>query len=201
MRDYKFALEAGTGRAFNLRQGNILRIVNTFGAQVVDTWAFAADDINEHMSMEHTRVHAPHPTPRVGTVFRTNRRRPILEFTRDSSPNCHDWFFAACDQQRYELLGYKGMHKNCSENLLRAMNELGYSLLNVPCPLNLFENAPLISEGTTDILPPLSRPGDAVELVALLDIIICLSACPQDMVPTNGEDMMPRDVEVEVLLV
>ena len=79
------------------------------------------------------------------------------------------------------------------------MDEFGHSLFNVPCPLNLFENAPLVSEGTTDVLPPLSRPGDAVELVALLNVIICLSACRQDMVPTNGEDMMPRDVEVEII--
>lgn len=193
-----FVLKARTGRAFTLPKGSRLSVVNTHGSQVVDTWAFASGDIGEFMSMEHTRVHAPHPTPRVGTVFRTNRRRPILEFAGDSSPHCHDWFFAACDRQRYEMLGFQGVHDNCTDNLFRAMAELGHELKQVPCPLNLFENAPLVSEGTTGIKPPLSRPGDTVELVTLLDVIICLSACPQDMVPTNGADMTPRDVEIRI---
>ncbi|MEP3920566.1 MULTISPECIES: DUF1989 domain-containing protein [Paracoccaceae] len=54
--DCTFTLKACTGRAFHLSQGAKLRIVNTFGTQVVDTWAFKAGDITEFMSMEHTRV-------------------------------------------------------------------------------------------------------------------------------------------------
>ena len=45
-----------------LAPGAAIRIVNTHGSQVVDTWAFNAADLNEHMSMEHTR-------PTLGTIF------------------------------------------------------------------------------------------------------------------------------------
>lgn len=74
-----FTLKARTDRAFQLPQETELRIANTFGSQVVDTWAFGAGDITEFMSMEHTRVHAPVPTPNQGTIFRSNLRRPLLE--------------------------------------------------------------------------------------------------------------------------
>jgi uncharacterized protein len=30
------------------------------------------------------------------------------------------------------------------------------------------------------------------------DVVVVLSACPQDMVPINGPAMVPRDVEVEL---
>ena len=68
----------------------------------------------------------------------------------------------------------------------------------MPCPLNLFENAPLI-KGDTGIYPPVSQPGDYVELTALEDLVICLSACPQDMADTNGSDRTPKDVEIQII--
>ncbi len=188
-----FTLKACTGRAFHLRRGATLRIANTFGSQVVDTWAFMADDLAEFMSMEHTRVHSDTPMPVKGTVFRSNRRRTMLEFSEDTSPGVHDWFFAACDQARYEMLGFQGAHQNCSDNLRQAMADLGHRINHVPCPLNLFENAPLF-HGDTAIHPPVSQPGDFVEFTAIADLIVCLSACPQDMADTNGPDRVPRDV-------
>ncbi|NDV02431.1 DUF1989 domain-containing protein [Pseudoroseicyclus tamaricis] len=192
-----FILRARTGRAFHLRRGATLRITNTFGSQVVDTWAFKADDIAEFMSMEHTRVHSSTASPVKGTIFRSNRRSPMLDFVEDTSPGVHDWFFAACDQSRYEMLGSEAAHDNCSDNLKQAMREIGHSITHVPCPLNLFENAPLLA-GDTAIHPPVSRPGDFVAFTALADLIICLSACPQDMADTNGTGREPRDVDVEV---
>lgn len=43
------------GRAVALAAGQILEVINTHGTQVVDTWAFAAGDPAEFMSMAHTR--------------------------------------------------------------------------------------------------------------------------------------------------
>jgi len=193
-----FTLKARTGRAFHLAQGSRFRIINTFGTQVADVWAFCQTDTFEFMSMEHTRVHAPAPTPIKGTVFLSNRRQTLLEFTDDTSPGVHDWFFAACDQARYEMLGHQGAHANCSDNLRTAMANLGYPIAHVPCPLNIFENAPLLN-GDTGIYPPKSRPGDSVEMTALTDLIVCISACPQDLADTNGPDRMPKNVEIEIV--
>jgi uncharacterized protein YcgI (DUF1989 family) len=191
-----FTLKARTGRAFPLAKGASVRVVNSFGTQVVDVWAFCTEDLAEFMSMEHSRVHAQTPTPVEGTVFCSNRRRALLQMTKDTSPGIHDWFFAACDQARYEMLGHVGAHENCSDNLKSAMAELGHPIGHVPCPLNLFENAPLL-DGDTRIHPPVSRPGDFVELTALADLTVCLSSCPQDMADTNGADREPKDVEIE----
>jgi uncharacterized protein YcgI (DUF1989 family) len=32
-----------------------------------------------------------------------------------------------------------------------------------------------------------------------MDLVIVFSACPQDMVPTNGADMLPKDAELQLL--
>jgi uncharacterized protein YcgI (DUF1989 family) len=54
-------------------------------------------------------------------------------------------------------------------------------------------------DGRQVIAPPVSAPGDFVVLRAELDLIVVLSACPQDMAPTNGADATPRDGHFTVL--
>ena len=68
----------------------------------------------------------------------------------------------------------------------------------VPTALNLFMNVPVAPDGSFKILPPVSRPGDHVSFRAELDCLIALSACPVDMLPLNGPDRRPRDVEYPI---
>jgi uncharacterized protein len=69
----------------------------------------------------------------------------------------------------------------------------------VPTALNLFMNVPVAADGTFKILPPVSRPGDQVTFRAEMDCVLVLSACPVDMLPLNGPDCRPKDVEYVVL--
>ena len=48
-------IPARGGVATQLSAGQAIKIVNTHGTQVVDTWAFRSGDLAECMSMEHTR--------------------------------------------------------------------------------------------------------------------------------------------------
>ena len=36
----------------------------------------------------------------------TNQRRPIVTLVEDTTPGIHDTIMAACDRQRYGLLGF-----------------------------------------------------------------------------------------------
>ena len=67
-----------------------MRVVNTRGQQVVDTWAFMADDLAEFMSMEHSRVAIGRIIPGIGDTLVTNYRRPILTLTVDTSGGIHE---------------------------------------------------------------------------------------------------------------
>jgi uncharacterized protein YcgI (DUF1989 family) len=183
----------------HLRAGQSVKVINTSGTQVIDCWAFTLADASEFMSMEHTRVEIERVSPRVGDHLYTNRRRPVLTLTQDSSPGVHDTTLAACDVYRYQRLGAAGYHPNCTDNLAEAMRAQGLILVTTPCPLNLWENAPVLPDRTQVIAPPVSAPGDYVVLRAELDLILVFSACPQDMVPTNGADAIPRDGHFIVL--
>src|SRR5438874_3051921 len=126
---------ARKGKAAYLGRGERLRLINTHGGQVVDTWAFNRDDIHEFMSMEHSRAHLSKILPTAGDTMVSNRRRPILSFVEDTSGGIHDTLIAACDPRRYELLGVTGPHDSCADNLRTALAELGLAPPEIPAPL------------------------------------------------------------------
>jgi len=192
-------IPARKGAYHRLAAGQRIKVINTHGSQVVDCWAFVLPDTAEFMSMEHSRVELGRAAPRVGDSLVTNRRRPILTLVEDSSPGVHDTTLAACDVYRYQRLGAKGYHDNCTDNLAAAMRGAGLALPATPCPFNIWENSKIRPDYTQVIEPPVSKPGDYVTLRAELDLLVVFSACPQDMVPTNGAGCTPTDAHFAVL--
>jgi uncharacterized protein YcgI (DUF1989 family) len=190
---------ARRGRAVRLRAGQAIRIVNTHGSQVVDTWCFNEGDMGEFMSMEHLHATLGSVLPAKGDALVTNRRRPILVLEDDTSPGRHDTVIAACDVHRYAQLGCRDYHDNCTDNLHAALAQLDLRTARVPAPLNLWMNIPIGPDGRITWGEPLSRPGDSVTLRAVLDCVVVLSTCPQDMIPINGAACRPTEVHFQVL--
>ena len=191
-----FTLPARKGRACRLGKGQAIKIINTHGHQVVDTWAFSAEDLHEFMSMEHMR-------PTIGTIFPTkgndlitNRRRAILHFEEDTSPGVHDTLLAACDDYRYGLLGCTHYHDNCRDNMHAGLAELGFTIPYTPDSLNLFMNIPWKPNGDLEWGNCLCKPGDYVVFRAEMDAIVVFSACPQDMLPINNGVTVEAHFEV-----
>jgi uncharacterized protein YcgI (DUF1989 family) len=192
------AIPARQGKAAYVAAGQTIKIINTFGEQVVDTWAFRRADLHEFMSMEHTRATLHRLIPKPGDALLTNHRRPILALLEDTSGGIHDTLMAACDRYRYEELGCKTYHDNCTDNLAAAFAELDLVPPETPSPLNLFMNIPWTAEGALSFDPPVSTPGSYVVLRAEMDLIIAFSACPQDILPINGRAGKPTEAHFVV---
>jgi uncharacterized protein YcgI (DUF1989 family) len=179
-------IPARRGKAARVRIGQHIRIVNTHGTQVVDAWAFNADNPSEWMSMEASRASFMKLAAAVSDTFLTNQRRPILTLVEDTSGCAHDTLMAPCDAPRYGLLGVQGHHDNCRDNLHAALAELGITLAATPPSLNLFMNIPWTADGRLAWGEPVSAPGSHVLFRAEMDLVIAFSACPQDILPING---------------
>lgn len=182
-------IPARKGVGAHVRKGQTIKVVNTNGFQVVDTWAFGTEDPGEFMSMEHCRSTMGRLRPRVGDSMVTNRRRPILTVLEDTTTGVHDMLFAACDIYRYRELGVEGYHDNCTDNLAETMQGLGLDLPETPCPFNMFQNTvPNPASGEFEFRPPEAQPGQHMTLRADMDLVIVFSACPMDVIPLNGPD-------------
>ncbi len=192
-------IPARRGRAVRLNAGQSIQIINTHGSQVVDTWCFNAEDFSEFMSNEHSRPTLGSIFPKVGKPIYSNRRRPILFLAEDTSPGIHDTLIAACDDYRYGLLGCTEYHDNCTDNLHAALRAIGLKSAETPSPLNLWMNIPVAADGGTSWGEPVSKPGDYVVLRAEMDVVVAMSACPQDMLPINGRGMTPVEAQFRVV--
>jgi uncharacterized protein YcgI (DUF1989 family) len=187
---------AREGRGVRVAAGQRLRVVDVEGGQVADTFAFRAEDVTEYHSAEHTRVHVNRLFPRPGEHFVTNRRRPILLLEEDDTPGIHDMLCAACDPERYTGLGVEGWHASCQENLQKAMAELGVERIEIPQPINLFMNIPVLEQGAIGWEPAMTKAGDSVTLRAEMDCYVVVSACPQDIVVINNKQPSPVAIEL-----
>jgi len=192
-----YQVPARHGRAVRVAKGQVIRIINTHGSQVCDTWAFKSDDLSEFMSMEHARAAIDRSIPKAGDPLYSNRRRSIMTMTADTSPGVHDTLMAACDAYRYRNLGVEHYHDNCADNMRLALKAIGLRAREVPQPLNLWMNIPVGTDGGGQWRPPVSKAGVYVDLRAEMDCVVVLSACPQDIVPIN--DNRPVEVHFSVL--
>lgn len=248
-------IPARHGAATLLRHGQKIRILNTHGHQVVDTWAVAlpsssmttstkaeaplypnftlpsltaySDVANaaavapEYMSMSHCRASLLKLTPSVGDIMVSQKRAPMVKLIEDTSPGVHDTLIAACDRWRYSELGVEGFHDSCTDNFWDAMHSLYSSSMSlnqeekeslrelqdklggsIPDPFNLFMNIPVTQPGEgakrgISFEAPVTKAGDYVVLEAVRDVVIIMSACPQDVLAINGKN--PVEAQFEVL--
>ncbi len=179
-------LPARRGRAVRVGRNQALQIINTFGHQVVDFWAFDAHTVGTYLSMEHTRATLSRLTPRVGDVLVDNWREPMLAFESDTSPGVHDTVIAPCDPARYAKLGCAEGHASCADNLHQALKGLGLAVPVCPASFNLWMNIPVLPTGDLEWGETVSKPGDSVIFRALVDCIMVMSACPQDVIRINS---------------
>lgn len=193
------AIPAGRGVPVFLDTGEQIRLINTYGNQVLDTWAFNRADMSEAMSMEHTRSVNSRIYPRVGDLLVSSRRRPMFRFVEDTSPGYHDTLLCACNRAIYEELGCAQYHRNCEDNLHEALSSVSLHYPATPAPLNLFMNTPVSEDGSIGRKAPISRPRDEVRLLCEMDLVVVISACPQDITTINGLSRTPRDAHYEVV--
>ena len=191
-------IPARQGRAVRVAHGAAIDVVNTHGTQVVDFWALCWPNTSEHQSMDHTRIAIGRLVPRVGDTLVSSARRPMLTVVADTGPGVHDTLMASCDAERYRQLGFQGRHDSCHDNFEAALRDLGIAPPSLPSPLNLFMNVPWSPDGSLRYEPPVSRPGDLVRLRAETDLVVIMSACPQDLTPVNGAAQCPVDTHFQV---
>jgi uncharacterized protein YcgI (DUF1989 family) len=197
----EIVIPAAEGRAFELAAGQQFKLSSPEGGQCADFFAFTPD-LGEWLSPMHTWVASRHVRPRAGDAFLSQRRRPLLDFAEDHASGVHDMLLAACDTERYRLLGAGDAHRSCAENLREAMGALGLEIPIVPQPVNFFANTVVDSDGTMSSPANPVPAGASVVVKARTDLVCTISACPFDVQSpgwiVNAEGRL-SELKVEIL--
>jgi uncharacterized protein YcgI (DUF1989 family) len=182
-----------------MQAGQVAIITNLHGNQVVDAWALSASDQTEFSSMDHTRSVNSNIYFEKGMKVVSSRRRPMVTLVDDSAALRHDTLLCPCNAELYEQLGCDGYHRSCSDNFHEALSGKAKDLPFTPASLNLFMNVTVHADGALERHAPASKAGDYVSLRAEMDLLLVLSACPQDVTVINGDDRTPRDVAIRIV--
>ena len=110
-------IAAGHACAGYVARGSKIRVIQLPGTQVIDCWACNTSNTGEFMSIEHCRVSFERYRPQKGDAMVTNQRRRILKILEDAADGAHDTLLATCDRYRYQQIGCKNYHRNCTDNL------------------------------------------------------------------------------------
>ncbi|KQI69050.1 hypothetical protein AN189_05525 [Loktanella sp. 3ANDIMAR09] len=177
-----------------VRAGQVLRILCPDGPQVGDLNLFNAHDLSERFYSGKTRaLHGSHVTTgdRLWSCF--PYLRPIATIVADSlgwygrdafGGAVHDVIGTRCDPYTANLLGGAQYHHCCHSNLTRALSDAsGLSLVeaepHVHDVLNVFMCTGFTADtGQYFMKASPVRAGDYLDLMAEIDLLAVLSACP-----------------------
>jgi uncharacterized protein YcgI (DUF1989 family) len=210
---YRKRLEPKTGVALQLPRGQVVRVTDVEGKQVVDMAVFNAADYSEKLSTSYSRTRSQPGGPQLGVgaeylardylaegdVLLSNLCRPMMAFLKETAEpkGVHDTHNSSCNSYFYESYGF-GTRDGCHEILSKAVAPYGIRASDLPDTMDLFMNWQHDCDiGGWVIREPVSRPGDYVEFRAKMDCLIALSNCPDDVAtPCNAYRCTPMEVEI-----
>ena len=173
----EFDVPPMSARAFEVKAGQTVRIIDVGGGQPGDFVAFKAADLSVKLSQARTRVE--NSTVRVtrGHALWTNAQPPEVMFTiTEDSFGSHDLLYTPCC--RYALGKRFGVSRDgCLETLARALGPWRVPIHEVPDPLNLFFQVRIDACGAMEIEESASRPGSAIGLRAHMDCVAAVATC------------------------
>ncbi len=181
------------GRAFTVEEGQQLRVVAVEGPQAADLIAFNGSDHRESLCTWLTR-HMSGSFASAEQVYTKLPAGRVMFDVEHAQPGVLWLSPGRCNRLKYERLGKPG-HANCQDILAATIEPYGLDGFEVPDVLNLFMNPRLHEDGTYEFLASPVEPGDYVALRARMDVLVAVSACPDDAAYNIG---YPKPLAVEI---
>ena len=187
-------LEPQTGTAFELKKAQQLRVIDLEGEQVADLIAFATEDKAEWLSSGRSIDYANRIYLTTGDVLYSNRSHPMFTIISDEVGR-HDFLLTPCSPETFQII-YRDedYHPSCFENLAKNLTRFGIASDAIPTTFNIFMNVEIDGKGELSILPPKSKAGDSITLVASMNLIVGLTACSAEK--SNNHKFKPIGYEI-----
>lgn len=192
-------VNAGDYWLHELKQGEVLRIVDLEGNQAVDTLFFNAADPHDRYSAVDTLRAQGNVYLTVGSKLLAQSGATLVDIVADTCGR-HDTLGGACAAEsnmiRYAL-DKRYMH-SCRDSFLLALadsffnkHDTSLSKRDIGHNVNFFMNVPVTPEGGLSFADGISEPGKYVEVQAAMDVIVLVSNCPQLNNPCNAYNPTP----------
>jgi len=176
-----------TGKAFLLKRGQILRVIDIEGPQVADFNAFNREDPREMFWSGRTRLlQKAHLTVGHQLWSTPPKMRPMFTIIEDTVEHLplphgaasHDLIYSRCNERLFEVVNGEKGRPNCQDNMAGAVREFGLTPDFIHDAFNIFMTTGIDDEDRLFFLEPDAKKGDHLDLYAEMDAIVAVSACP-----------------------
>ncbi len=183
---------------FDVKKDQFLQISDMLGKQVAVMTAFNLNDHAEYLSTAHTRSINHSMMLMEGHGLYSNRRNKMFTIIEDRCGR-HDILLPACDNRAYlDDYGIEN-HRNVMDTFETELKRHDISRDQIPIDtVNWFMNVGLKARGALEIREPLSQRNDDVLLKAHMDVLVAITASPNDQNAMNG--FKPGDILIRVYM-
>ena len=108
----------------------------------------------------------------------------------------NDVLFPRCSAFLYESAYGFDVHTNCHDIQAEAQREYGLTPDDVHDSFNFFMCTEVARDGTASITRQDSKPGDYVELLAMMDVLAIPNVCGADVMRTSNFALKPIKVTI-----
>ena len=184
-----------SGTGFRIKSGQTLSIFDPEGEQVADMVSYSPSDRREYLSSGRSIDYASRMFLSTGDILYSNRSNPMWSIVHDDVGR-HDFTLTPCSAEMFrKLYGDNEPHQGCFGNLCEAMKPYDIGPDAIPIAFNIFMYVHVDSDsGVIEVRPPLSKPGDRLDLRAEMDMIVGLTACSAGQ--SNNFNYKPIDFYV-----
>ena len=192
----EWTLRPGTGKAFEIAAGQVLRIAQIEGGQCADFNCFNLHDYKEFMHCGRTRtVHGFHPSK--GTfLWSAPPRERAMMFILDDTYGRNDVLFPRCSSYIYESAYGYDVHTNCQDIQAEAQREYGLTPDDVHDSFNFFMCTEITGPHRATMTRQNSKAGDYIDLLALIDVLAIPNVCGSDVMRTSNFSLKPLQITV-----
>ncbi len=181
-------IPACSGKGFEVKEGQVFRVVEVEGGQIADVWLMNRHNPSQHF-MGHTTFLQEGAYPKRFTQFWSCMPdiRPMATMLVEHSgmPELPEYFHnhvvlgGHCTQDQWERVSGEKGHNSCHDNGLQAVEPFGLGEEHIIHDnFMLFQPSFIQPDGSGDSVQSQANPGDYAELVADMDLIVAISACP-----------------------
>lgn len=169
----EYIINAKSGKAFELKKGQYITVIDIEGGQVVDFFAESVENANEFLSTGVTIDCNESLKVTTGDIIYTNLYNELFEIVEDTVGE-HDLLHPCCRKEMYEFFYHNGeSHPNCLDNI----NSVLGTKRAIITPFNIFMNTQIHENGKISVETPISKAGDKIVLRALMDMRVGIAAC------------------------
>jgi uncharacterized protein YcgI (DUF1989 family) len=182
---------------FLVAKGQVVRFVDIEGRQDVDVAFINQNNLDEHLNLGNSQQIAPgrRLMLRKGDVIVSQICSPMVTIL-DCSNEYNLSYSSMCSEATNRIRYGEANTRNWRTNLARALAPWGFNEITIPDAFKPFMKVDIDEQGNQDLVEPTSVPGDFYDLRAEMDLVVGVSACPQERNPTNGWNPTPIGVIV-----